>query len=136
MNGTYKEALLAARKDELEANARYAEMAAIAPSMTLSQIVSSIAADEYAHARIISSILATTNSPSIMAQTQMAPDVERFKRMVEAAIEGELGDVAEYANLALMAPNMQTRLLFLTILGDEYGHARAFIAMLNGLVNK
>lgn len=53
-----RERLLYARKDELEATSMYSHMATIAPTLELGQIVASIAADEYGHARTFLTMLA------------------------------------------------------------------------------
>ena len=49
---------------------------------------------------------------------------------VEAAIQGELGAIRRYAELAMCAPTLKIRYLLTSILGDEYAHARIWTAML------
>ena len=49
---------------------------------------------------------------------------------MEAAIQGELGAIRRYVELAMCAPTLKVRYLLLSILGDEYAHARIWTAML------
>jgi len=52
-----------------------------------------------------------------------------FCRMVKEAIADEIGAVAMYATMANMVDNMTLKTLILGIAGDEYGHARTWIAI-------
>lgn len=53
-----------------------------------------------------------------------------FKDMVRAAIEDEIAAAAMYATMANMVKNRVLKSLFLNIAGDEYAHARTFMAIL------
>lgn len=52
-----------------------------------------------------------------------------FCRMVKSAIADEIGAVSMYASMANMVDNMTLKTLILGIAGDEYGHARTWIAI-------
>lgn len=127
--------LLAAYKDELEAASMYNRMAASAPTVELSQILSSMAADEYGHARTLASMLAMPMRIEAIPAPSGTGSYEQFRRDLETAIDGELAAIAEYAEFARTAPTLEMKLIFLSIAGDEYGHARTFITMLSLLSN-
>jgi len=57
-------------------------------------------------------------------------DNNTFKDMVRAAIEDEIAAAAMYATMANMVKNRVLKSLFLNIAGDEYAHARTFMAIL------
>ena len=101
--------------------------------MTL--LIQSIAHDELGHSRILAAMLEMEDESEIYTARAQGrrriPDRERFRRMVASSIEDELNAVSEYAQLAIMAPELEQRLLFLTLVADEFGHARTFIAILN-----
>lgn len=126
---------MAARREELEAYEKYSELAAIAPTHELSLLIQSIARDELGHARILSGMLGMEDdidSLTVRAQERRRmPDSGRFRRMVARIIDDELNAVSAYAQLAIIAPELEQRLLFLTVVADEFGHARTFIAILN-----
>lgn len=54
---------------------------------------------------------------------------ESFKDMVWDAIADEIGAVAMYATMASMIDNIALKTLILSIAGDEYGHAKTWIAI-------
>ncbi len=53
---------------------------------------------------------------------------------VSAAVAGETNAVARYASLAAMAPTLEIRYILTSILGDEYGHSRIWLALLQNAV--
>lgn len=57
------------------------------------------------------------------------PMPNNFCRMVKEAINDEIQAVAMYATMANMVDNMTLKTLILGIAGDEYGHARTWIAI-------
>lgn len=131
----FRERVMAARQEELEAYEMYSEMAAIAPTREMTLLIQSIAHDELGHSRILAAMLEMEDESEIYTARAQGrrrmPDRERFRRMVASSIEDELNAVSEYAQLAIMAPELEQRLLFLTLVADEFGHARTFIAILN-----
>ena len=54
-----------------------------------------------------------------------------FKQMVWAAIADEIGAVAMYATMANMVDDVALKTLILSIAGDEYGHAKTWMAIYN-----
>lgn len=52
-----------------------------------------------------------------------------FHAGVRAAIQDELSAVSEYAQLAQMAQQPAMKAIIMSIMGDEYGHARTFLAI-------
>jgi rubrerythrin len=54
---------------------------------------------------------------------------ESFKDMVWDAIADEIGAVSMYATMANMVDNIAFKTLILSIAGDEYGHAKTWIAI-------
>lgn len=52
-----------------------------------------------------------------------------FKEMVREAIADELGAVAIYATMANMVKNPTLKAILLSIVADEYGHARTFMTI-------
>ena len=50
--------------------------------------------------------------------------------MLRDAITDELGAVAMYANMANMVEDATLKALIFSIAGDEYNHARTWMAML------
>lgn len=59
----------------------------------------------------------------------MPPSHSQFCKMVKEAITDEIGAVAMYATMANMVDNMTLKTLVLSIAGDEYGHAKTWIAI-------
>lgn len=54
---------------------------------------------------------------------------ENFKDMVWDAIADEIGAVSMYATMANMVDSIALKTLILSIAGDEYGHAKTWIAI-------
>ncbi|WP_061213481.1 ferritin-like domain-containing protein [Syntrophomonas wolfei] len=54
-----------------------------------------------------------------------------FKQMVWEAIADEIGAVAMYAQMANMVSDVELKTLILSIAGDEYGHAKFWLAVYN-----
>ncbi|HBQ25705.1 MAG TPA: hypothetical protein DD791_04875 [Syntrophomonas sp.] len=52
-----------------------------------------------------------------------------FKDMVWDAVADEIGTVSMYAQMANMIDNWALKTLILSIAGDEYGHAKTWIAI-------
>lgn len=57
-------------------------------------------------------------------------DKEDFCQMVEDAIVDEIGAVSMYAAMANMVDDPLLKALILSIAGDEYGHAKFWLAVL------
>ncbi|HHW26348.1 MAG TPA: ferritin-like domain-containing protein [Firmicutes bacterium] len=127
----YYQRLQAAYIDELEAYTFYSYLASVAPSMELSQILTSIARDEYGHARTIAAMLVGVPGMTLPTWGGSPAGTITWEEALSRAIDGELGDTAEYAELARIAPTTDQRLLLMTLLGDEFGHARTFSAILS-----
>ncbi|MGR6836338.1 hypothetical protein [Syntrophomonas erecta] len=53
-----------------------------------------------------------------------------FKEMVREAIADEIGAVAMYATMANMVDDYLLKTVILSIAGDEYGHAKTWLAIL------
>jgi len=127
-----RERIEEARRDELEASSFYNQLAAIAPNPSLGQIISSIAGDEYGHARILATMLAERPLTTGLGEG-VSVLRDEFRSGLERAIKGELSAISDYAQLAAMSPTTEQKLMFISILGDEYGHVRTFITMLSSL---
>lgn len=54
-----------------------------------------------------------------------------FKQLVWEAIADEIGAVAMYATMANMVDDVALKTLILSIAGDEYGHAKTWLAIYN-----
>ena len=133
-NGTemcaeYRSQLEESMLDELCDAGFYAEIAKEAPTQELKEIIISIVGDEYGHARIQASLLGVC-PPKNLCPASCPHAMGRFADDVNTAIEGELGAIRRYAELAMCAPNARIRYLLTSILGDEYAHARIWTAML------
>ncbi|CFX56867.1 Ferritin-related [Syntrophomonas zehnderi OL-4] len=57
------------------------------------------------------------------------PSPNNFCHMVKEAITDEIDAVQMYAKMANMVDNMTLKTLILSIAGDEYGHAKTWIAI-------
>ncbi len=64
-----------------------------------------------------------------MSNAKPMPPNSAFCKMVKEAITDEIGAVAMYATMANMVDNMTFKTLILSIAGDEYGHAKTWIAI-------
>lgn len=123
----FKRGVEEAVRDELMDAASYSRLALLAPNAQLRAIVQSIAGDESGHARTFS-VIANLDPPGLAA-----PEVQRgesFEQGVRAALDGELKAVSEYVGLARTAPNPEIRNLIMSIVADEFGHARTFASIL------
>lgn len=134
MRYDWNERLEAARKDELEAASFYNQLASVAPNSVIAQILSSMAADEYGHARTLAAMMTSRMNISFptIDPSLARPSSNDFRRGLERALQGELEAIAEYAEFAQMASTLEQKTIFLSIAGDEYGHARTFITLLAG----
>lgn len=127
----YREQLEASMQDEICDAGFYAQIANEAPTDELRKIIISIVGDEYGHARLQASLLGIC-PPPVTCPPACPPACGDFKKDVEAAVQGELSAISRYAGLAMCAPNLESRYLLTSILGDEYAHARIWSAMLLG----
>lgn len=125
----YREQLEESLLDEICDAGFYAQIANEAPSEILKEIITSIVGDEYGHARLQASLLGIC-PPPISCPPDCPTATGDFCADVETAIQGELGAIRRYAELASCAPNPQVRYLLTSILGDEYAHTRIWTAML------
>ena len=125
----YREQLEASILDEICDAGFYAQIAAEAPSEILKELVISIVGDEYGHARLQAALLGIC-PPPISSPPDCPSATGNFVCDVETAIQGELGAIRRYSELAMCAPNLEVRYLLTSILGDEYAHSRIWTAML------
>jgi len=125
----YRDQLEASILDELCDAGFYAQIAEEAPTPVLREIIMSIVGDEYGHARLQASLLGVC-PPPVSTPPNCPSATGNFVNDVETAIEGELGAISRYAQLAACAPTYEIRYLLTSILGDEYAHARIWTAML------
>lgn len=123
----FKERVEDAVRDELMDASTYSQLALLAPDPALRTIIQSIAADESGHARTFT-VIASLDPPGLAVPE--AGHRGSFEEGVRAALDGELRAVAEYAELARMAPGPEVRGIIMSIVADEFGHARAFASML------
>lgn len=123
----FKQGAERAVRDELSAAAFYTQLALRVPNAELRAILQSIAADENGHARTFATVV-NLDPLAVAAPAWGQPG--SFAEGVRTALQGELAAVSEYAQLALLAPNGELRNLVMSILADEFGHARIFAAML------
>ncbi|MGI6239542.1 MAG: hypothetical protein ACOYI5_07935 [Christensenellales bacterium] len=107
----------------------HAQIACEAPTEALKNLIITIVGDEYAHVRIQSSLLGVC-PPPITCPPDCPGASGDFVCDVERAIAGELDSIARFAHLASCAPSGEVRALMLSMLGDEYAHARIWSAML------
>ena len=117
--------------DELCDAGFYAQIAQEAPTEILREITMSIVGDEYGHARLQAALLGICPPPN-EPPANCPSATGDFVTDVETAIQGELGAIRRYAELAMCAPTYKIRYLLTSILGDEYAHARIWTAMLLG----
>lgn len=129
MCANYREQLEESILDELCDAGFYAQIASEAPSEILKELIISIVGDEYGHARLQASLLGICPPPN-EPPANCPSATGNFVTDVESAIQGELGAIRRYAELAMCAPNFKVRYLLTSILGDEYAHARIWTAML------
>lgn len=125
MPNEYREMIEHAIEDELNTSRFYYNMARAAGKAVCASLLDSASNDEYRHAQILSAILAGQHRRPCDSAESGAVDPGDL----EKAVQGELSAICEYATLAKLAPNMEERMLFVSILGDEYGHMRLFTAM-------
>jgi len=128
MVDNFKQRVEQAVRDELMDAARYTRMALRAPNPELRAILQSIAADENGHARTFAAI--ANLDPVGLGAAEREEERESFPEGLRRAIQGELEAVAEYAQLAQMAPNPELRNLIISIVADELGHARILAAVM------
>ena len=127
--GNYLEQLEESLQDEICDASFYAQIANEAPTEELREIIISIVGDEYGHARLQASLLGVC-PPDVSCPPDCPSASGDFATDVETAIQGELGAIRRYAELAMCAPTLKIRYLLTSILGDEYAHARIWTAML------
>lgn len=125
----YRRQLEESLQDELCDAGFYAQIAEEAPTEELRELIISIVGDEYGHARLQASLLGIC-PPETTCPPECAGATGDFCADVETAIQGELGAIRRYAELAMCAPTLKIRYLLTSILGDEYAHARIWTAML------
>lgn len=125
----YRQQLEASMQDEICDAGYYAQIALEAPSEELRELITSIVGDEYGHARLQAALLGIC--PAAVSRPPDCTSASgNFIKDVQDAIEGELGAIYRYAQLAMCAPTLKIRYLLTSILGDEYAHARIWMSML------
>ena len=125
----YRRQLEESLQDEICDAGFYAQIANEAPTEQLRELIISIVGDEYGHARLQASLLGIC-PPDMTCPPECPGATGNFCADVETAIQGELGAIRRYAELAMCAPTAKIRYLLTSILGDEYAHARIWTAML------
>lgn len=121
----YRDMIERAIQDELRTSRFYYSMSGAATNPVCASLLASASNDEYRHAQMLSAILAGHGPGAYESVLSAAVDPADL----EKAVRGELTAISEYATLAGIAPSSQERLLMMSILGDEYGHARMFMSM-------
>lgn len=116
-------------QDEICDSGFYAGIALEAPNETLRLIAWIISRTEYWHAQLQEALLA--NNPPVSPPPTCPTATGNFAADVETAIQGELGAITRYAQLAMCAPTVTIRLLLLALLNDESLHVGVWTAMLN-----
>lgn len=118
----YRRRLNAAYEDERRANEYYTGLAGRGNERER-YLLGSIANDEYRHAQMLYPYVFAPYAAAEGEALQLTrPELER-------AIHDELTAIAGYAELATMAPTETERLMFISIIGDEYGHLRILLLM-------
>ena len=125
----YRRQLEESMQDEICDAGFYAQIAAEAPTEELKELIMTIVGDEYGHARLQAALLGICPAERT-CPSECPSSAGNFRTDVEAAIQGELGAIRRYAELAMCAPTLKVRYLLISILGDEYAHARIWTAML------
>ncbi len=118
-------------QDEICDSGFYAGIALEAPNETLREIAWTISRTEYWHAQLQEALL--SHNPPVSPPPSCPTASGNFRADVEKAIEGELGAITRYAELAMCAPTVTIRLLFMALLNDESMHVGVWTAMLNPL---
>lgn len=86
----------------------------------------SMASDEYRHGQMLYPYI---SSPTPFSVEEAVGSLQFTQADVEEAIQGELMAIAGYAELAAMACTLEERMMFVNIIGDEYGHLRLLMTM-------
>ena len=84
-------------------------------------------ADEYRHAQMLAALLSCPTP--YLAEDETLSAAAICPGDLHKAISGELDAICEYAGLAAIAPSAEARSVLMSILGDEYGHARLFMLL-------
>ena len=127
---TFAQLLEESIQDELSDVQFYANIANEAPDALSRILITSIVGDEYAHARTQAALLHALNPDSAGGTPVAPPPNVGYTADVMTAIVGETSAVNRYAFLASIAPNLEIRYILTSILGDEYGHIRTWLALL------
>ena len=85
-----------------------------------------MASDEYRHGQMLYPYVA---SPTPFSLEKAVGSLQVTQAAIEEAIRGELEAIAGYAELAAMACTLEERMMFVNIIGDEYGHLRLLMTM-------
>ena len=121
-------------QDELSDVEFYAGIANEAPDPLSRLLITSIVGDEFGHARTQAALLHALD-PSTAGSAPVAPPPNLgYTQDVMTAVAGETGAVNRYAYLASQAPTLEMRYLLTSILGDEYGHIRIWLSLLQNAV--
>ena len=90
-------------------------------------IFATASADEYRHAQMLAALLSCPTP--YLAEDETLSAAAICPGDLHKAISGELDAICEYAGLAAIAPSAEARSVLMSILGDEYGHARLFMLL-------
>ncbi|NMP22941.1 ferritin family protein [Sulfobacillus harzensis] len=121
-------------QDELSDVEFYANIANESPDDISRKIITSIVGDESAHARTQAALLHQLNPDAKGAPPVQPPANTGYVEDIRMAIVGETHAVARYAHLASIAPTREIRYLLMTIMGDEFGHIRIWLALLENIL--
>ncbi|MDA8346983.1 MAG: ferritin-like domain-containing protein [Thermaerobacter sp.] len=131
---TFAQLLEESIQDELSDVQFYANIANEAPDSLSRILITSITGDEYGHARTQAALLHALNPNSAGGTPVPPPPNTGYVQDVMAAVAGETSAVNRYAYLASIAPTLEIRYILTSILGDEYGHIRTWLALLQNAV--
>jgi rubrerythrin len=130
MNSQYRdyvEGVQRAIQDECNTSRFYRRLAEQVPGTLCGDIFATASADEYRHAQMLAALLSCPTP--YLAEDETLSAAAICPGDLHKAISGELDAICEYAGLAAIAPSAEARSVLMSILGDEYGHARLFMLL-------
>lgn len=125
---TYEEGLKEAMQDELEAARKYRQLSTMAPNEAIKERILCIVDDELAHARFLAELLSMQLDMTVMNLGYLL-NTRDFMEGLRQAIQGELGALRMYSELASLAPNAMARERIICIQKDEAEHLKTLEAV-------
>jgi rubrerythrin len=125
---TYEEGLKESMKDELEDARKYRQLSTLAPNESIKERILCIVDDELAHARFFAELLSMQLDMTVMSLGYLL-NTRDFMEGLRQAIEGELGGLRRYSELASGAPNATARERIICIQRDEAEHLKILEAI-------